>query len=1100
MLDTAVVILLALVVCASAAIAEIDPAKHVNVSRFGYAWFSHSGEAKPVYAPEITDAKVATTRELAAGQSLTVEWVEPRDISNVIVRGPSLPDPKDLELQYWYCIWPDNGSGGWARVDDPYNGSWVTVKANVSAKSGQIAYTFAPLEKDENPKVTKTGDGCRRTYRLRLMAKAPAVISELESYTGSVWKTAEIKMEWAPKSKKPVLWKGTVGAANAEIISVKEQKKPGDPAVIKVRYSDSPFRLSTDRGFVTFRTAGWKSFSVFVDDVVSKGGIYVRDIDAFVSDSSKKLTFAKWTGPAGAWDGTVMEKVAEMPEQSLERVMKAIPAKDPREAPLGVPNMRQEFTIDNWGNVQCWRASLRCPGTDLDRRPWKIHALAYTMSTSEKPVFTDDGGRKVTRSLEDGWLPVIHSEWATESIKYHQQAYATMLLEKIGDRDSERRGDEPLVLLDKLEITNSGKSAAKAHLWIELSLKASLTIAKDGMLMLDHPTDGVDRPGLAPMRGKFDTNGKGELTLVNDCVPAKPGSPDPELKDSDAPRWALHYTVDLAPGETHAIYMTVPYVECLTKDEIAAIKASRYEDRHAEVVDYWRKRYAAGMQYEVPEPWLNDLWRSNLWHALITTDRDPKTGLYEHFAATVGYNNYINETSMVAQSLEMRGEHLEAWRMLEPYAVCQGVKPLPGNFKSKDGLLYAAYPDAEHDSYTAQGYNMHHGWGLWKLAEHYKYTKDKTYLKSIAQKLIDGCDWVTRERQATKIKHPDGTKVAYWGLAPAGDLEDVEEYLYWYATNAYYYVGMLTAAEVLVEIKHPEAARIAKDTEAFRKDLLASVKESTATSPVVELKDGTYIPFVPPRTDVITHLKEGWIREGLYPALHLLDGELYTPDHPYITWILEDLEDNVFLSKESGYGVEDQAGKFFDLGGFNPQPNLLPNPMAHLRRDEPSHFVRTFYNFFWASFFPDTVNFCEWVPGYGKSGGPMYKTPDESKFVQYMRCMLAFEEGDTLKLGIGVPRAWMADGKTVRIERAATFFGPMDMTVTSHVARGHIDAKIALPTRNPAAHAVLRLRHPEAKRMKQVTVNGKEWKQFDAKRDLITLPEKAKSVEVVAYY
>ena len=39
--------------------------------------------------------------------------------------------------------------------------------------------------------------------------------------------------------------------------------------------------------------------------------------------------------------------------------------------------------------------------------------------------------------------------------------------------------------------------------------------------------------------------------------------------------------------------------------------------------------------------------------------------------------------------------------------------------------------------------------------------------------------------------------------------------------------------------------------------------------------------------------------------------------------------------------------------------------------------------------------------------------------------------GDTLYLGRGVPRAWMQDGKTVEFRKAPTYFGPMDMKITS---------------------------------------------------------------------
>ncbi len=1061
---------------------------------FGFAWLSDPDEAQQTYAPRLTDGDRSTCYDVSSGGHVRIEWKQPRDIQTVIVRGPKLPDPAQVQVRYWYRIWPDNGRGGWMRLDDPFNGTWVTAHAEAAEIDGGLAYTFAPLDKDENPKAEKTGFPYRRTYKIKITFRADARVSSVETYTAAEWRTAELRLEWKPKSGKPTPFEGKIEVRNGHLRSTEPD---GGATLIRLRYAYSPDRLSEDRGYVVFRSRGWESFSVFVDDVIREGGVYVRDIDAFVSDASKRLTYSAWPGPDGA---TVMDRVASMPEQSLERVMRAIPAKPAREAHLGVANMRQEFTITELGNIALLRESLRAPGIDLDRRPWNVNELRYALACGESPRFDYGTGRQVRRWLEDGWLPVIHAQWETDGIRYSQAAFATTLMTTIGEGEDARRGDEPLVLLDRIELENTGTEPKAAYLWLETSLKGSMKVDETGVLVLDHPSDGADRPGLTPVRGRIDTNGKGELSYLADYKPAHPGSPDTEMADPLAPRPVVRYSVRLAPGEKHAVRLSIPYIELLDDAELAALRAQSFDARHDEVVSYWRGRVDEGMQYEVPDPVLNNLFKANLWHVLITTDRDPGTGLYQQGAATMHYRTYANETGMVAQSLEMRGLTGEAYRLLQPFPVCQGVKPLPGNFKSKDGLLYAAHPDAEHDPYTAQGYNMHHGWALWNLCEHYKWTRDAEWLKTIAPKLISACDWITRERQATKVMNPDGTKPVEWGLAPAGDLEDVEEYLYFYATNAYYYIGLESAAEVLAEIGHPEAKRLARDAADYKADIVESIRESTATSPVVKLRDGTWVPYVPPRAYALTHLKEGWIREGLYPALHLMDANVLEPHSPLMDWLLEDLEDNVFLSDESGYHVEDFEKQFFDFGGFNPQPNLLSNSFAHLRRDEVNQFLRVFWNECWASLYPDTMCFAEWVPNFGKGGGPLYKTPDESKFVHYMRHMLVFEEGDTLKLGMGVPRAWMSDGKTIRIERAATFFGPMDLLISSHAGEGYVSAKVTLPSRNPAREAVLRLRHPDGRRMRAVTIDGREWRHFDAERELITLPKGLKEAEVVARY
>jgi hypothetical protein len=256
---------------------------------------------------------------------------------------------------------------------------------------------------------------------------------------------------------------------------------------------------------------------------------------------------------------------------------------------------------------------------------------------------------------------------------------------------------------------------------------------------------------------------------------------------------------------------------------------------------------------------------------------------------------------------------------------------------------------------------------------------------------------------------------------------------------------------------------------------------------------------VPPRAYALTHLKEGWIREGLYPALHLLDGEVYPDDHPYADWMIQNLEDNIFLSKESGYGVENPRANFFNFGGFTLQPNLPNLPLAYLRRDQVPHFLRGFYNTGWASLYPETMCFAEWVPSFGHGGGPLFKTPDECQFIQWMRAMLVMERGEGLELGLGVPRAWMKDSQRVRLERAATCFGQLDLEILSRAGAGRIQAAVRLVKTDPPKTIALRLRHPEGKPIQSATVNGRPAK-VNERRQLIDLPVSGSAWTIAAEF
>ena len=126
------------------------------------------------------------------------------------------------------------------------------------------------------------------------------------------------------------------------------------------------------------------------------------DRAAFVGDDEKGERRETWKRPADAWpDGTVREQVARLPEQSLEGVMKAIPAKPPQHLFLGVPSLRQELALLPRGQVQLFQDSLRSSGPDADRRPWSWPELVYEIRGESSPA--PEGGKpEVHRELGRG--------------------------------------------------------------------------------------------------------------------------------------------------------------------------------------------------------------------------------------------------------------------------------------------------------------------------------------------------------------------------------------------------------------------------------------------------------------------------------------------------------------------------------------------------------------------------------------------------------------------------------------------------------------------------------------------------------------------------
>src|SRR5437762_5667198 len=109
-------------------------------------------------------------------------------------------------------------------------------------------------------------------------------------------------------------------------------------------------------------------------------------------------------------------------------------------------------------------------------------------------------------------------------------------------------------------------------------------------------------------------------------------------------------------------------------------------------------------------------------------------------------------------------------------------------------------------------------------------------------RMIRAANWIVDERHATMQQEPDGTPVPEYGLLPAGELEDNEDWEYWFAVNGYAYRGL----------------------------------RATAVALAAALRDGTYGPKHPARASLHGR-RLGWLRNVLYGAHLLVGGGAFDP-------------------------------------------------------------------------------------------------------------------------------------------------------------------------------------------------------------------------------
>ena len=265
----------------------------------------------------------------------------------------------------------------------------------------------------------------------------------------------------------------------------------------------------------------------------------------------------------------------------------------------------------------------------------------------------------------------------------------------------------------------------------------------------------------------------------------------------------------------------------------------------------------------------------------------------------------------------------------------------------------------------------------------------------------------------------------------------------------------------------PDAPRIRAAAEAYHKNLVDHFLAASARSPVVRLRDGTAVPQIPSYVQRRGR-SFGWICETLEGAMHLIITKAIDPKSVQAQWILKDYEDNLFLSNQYGYTLDDFDKYWFGRGGMSMQACLLLDVEAYLYRDDVKQALRAMFNAIALNHFPDVhMNTEHALPEMGDWRGDHYKTSDEANACGWLRYLFVREEGDVLLIGQAVPRDWLKPGQTMRNRKHRHLlrqdFGHLSWRIRQHHRRApRPDAQRAPRNPPPLPRARRRARRPRS--------------------------------------
>ena len=557
------------------------------------------------------------------------------------------------------------------------------------------------------------------------------------------------------------------------------------------------------------------------------------------------------------------------------------------------------------------------------------------------------------------------------------------------------------------------------------------------------------------------------------------------------------------------------HTEQTWQDAVAAM----YPDK--ELPPHPKPPLEPAMQVDVPDERMNAQWKLGAWHILrrSVSDQNGKWSFNDY-----PFGILAAETCQILRALDFQGMHKEAadgldqWLSLpmEPQAVpgSQGLPDRPlGHFSDGRGCFTHAVGPEGVGGHMDGIHPLGPGIIMRAMNEHFYLTGDMDWLKAHAPRMKANAEWILRQRHLFAENIPGGQHLWCKGLQPAmcGTTDAGIMYTQFYLMEAYYWLAVKQMAELLTLVDPENGDKMTVEAQAYRKDILAALDRSITLTPVVPVRDGTYRSFIPlsPYARGLCAGAWGWRRcQGHTGALYWDAGLVTTPlvnpsgllsiHDRRVQGFLDVLEDRLLLENPKVYqrtaGFDPQKN-WFSHAGWQYQCGFERTPELYLQADDIPNFIRSMFNQYAVD-----IQLGEYTFREHTVGGPPDKIFEESAFLERFRHMLVMEEGDTLWLARATPRAWLEQGKKISVKNAPSHFGTVSYEIISDLDNGKINATVEMPSRNPPKSLFLRFRHPKTAPIKSVTVNGKDWKDFDKDKEVIQLKGLKGKVTVVANY
>lgn len=784
-----------------------------------------------------------------------------------------------------------------------------------------------------------------------------------------------------------------------------------------------------------------RGFSLTIDQLLEQKTFWIPALDIYVSTGAVPASYAEIQKQLAPWAGLrVLDQVKKEPEATYAEYTA-------KWANMGSPDYLHPVQ-EGPGHIVCltWDSAIPKFGIDRGAGVWNDYGnpdqfrLWYEFGNLEEGI----SPYWKSQTLSDG-LPLVTTVFEREKVRYEVEQFAYPLK----GPPQERGGDVSMVLMQRIRMTDL--SGEDRTLPVTIVHERALPAADDPGFVEERIGDRVLLEDVAHHNVLLAVKPQGATV-------AWAGVQEQEQKPK---RVDVTLTLDLPAHGTKEFFVALPspVVDAAGRDALALLD---YDQARARTVDFWSSYLAKGAQFEVPEKAVNELFRANLWHALML----PR--LHSDGHMDLPYSDFAYSQTGTP------------WPINQAVYVDYMLYGVRGYNQVAKEELAAIYRNNQEFSGRVNGFAHWLAYTpgmLYAVAQNFLLSDERSSFEALLPDTYKALDWTMAEIRGAS-RRPGPTQ----GLV-GGELNDLTGEGYWAFNQAYLFAGLELMGKALARYGSPRAQECLKLADEFRAGIDRGFGAASVQSPLVELRDHTWIPYVPSNAAAPGRNYRLWYPSDVDTgATHLLRLKATPAQGLIADSLLNDHEDNLFLH---GWGLANE-------------PVYDQQATAYLFRDDVKAAIRTFYSMMAGGFSQGVYEPVEHRWRWGQYFGP--PSTDGAWFELYRNMLVRESDDHTLVLMQAAPREWLQDGKRISVRRAPTWFGDVSYQVQSSAASGSISAAVELHPRQAGTCLLLRIRHPEGKPMRLVSLNGKPWKDFDAQKEWVRIPEAAGKYEVVVRY